>query len=335
MGFNRLSIGLQSAHDHELARLGRVHSYGQFLQTYGEARLAGFQNINVDVMSAIPSQTTESYRATLRTLLSLEPQPEHISAYGLILEEGTLFWEMEQSGHLDDLPDEETACQMLEETRVLLSEAGYHQYEISNFAKEGYECIHNTGYWIRREYAGFGLGAASLHKNVRYSNTRDLEHYLRYTKSDVAKRYGLQELSRDVSPNEKIYDLHNETIVDVHELSVQEQMEEFLFLGLRLMRGVSAKDFEKTFHRSLFDCYAKPIIQNIMNGLLDVSFGEDQMSSKSQTSISIKMGSVKKLPTKEVTDVNDLKKQLSAQSDFRIFLTPRGILLSNIVFSSF
>lgn len=150
-GINRLSIGLQSPQDRELKILGRIHNYRQFLETYKQARDAGFDNINVDLMSAIPEQTYEDWIGNLRTVAELGP--EHISAYSLIIEEGTPFAERKL-----DLPDEDTEYEMYEAAARILAEYGYEQYEISNYARKGRECRHNVGYWTRQDYLGFGLG---------------------------------------------------------------------------------------------------------------------------------------------------------------------------------
>ena len=168
-GINRLSIGLQSADNVELAAIGRIHTWEQFLETYRQARQAGFVNVNVDLMSALPGQTAESYENTLRRVLALAPQPEHISAYSLILEEGTPLYDSCQAG-LTDIPGEDTDRRMYQDTKRILEEAGYRRYEISNYAKEGFACRHNCGYWQRRDYLGLGLGAASLEGNVRFKN---------------------------------------------------------------------------------------------------------------------------------------------------------------------
>ena len=157
-GINRLSLGLQSTDSKELRMLGRIHTYEEFLQSYQWAREAGFQNINIDLMFAIPGQIGEAWRQHLRQVAELNP--EHISAYSLIIEEGTPF-----SRKKLDLPDEDTEYRMYEDVAVVLKEYGYHQYEISNYAKAGCECRHNEGYWQRKDYLGLGLGAASL-RNV-------------------------------------------------------------------------------------------------------------------------------------------------------------------------
>ena len=239
-GINRLSIGLQSADDKELEVLGRVHSLQQFLDTYLAAREAGFDNINVDVMSALPGQSLESYRKTLRKILTLSSPPEHISAYSLILEEGTELFRLAERGMLR-LPDEETDRKMYRETKQMLEQAGYGRYEISNYAREGFSCRHNIGYWTRRNYLGFGIGAASLINNTRFNNGSDLQVYLRDPLND---RMEIQRLSR------------------------QEQMEEFMFLGLRLTEGVSALRFQQLFGQSLQEVYGNVIAQNEKEGLL-------------------------------------------------------------------
>jgi putative oxygen-independent coproporphyrinogen III oxidase len=176
-GINRLSIGMQSAQAEELKNLGRIHDFEGFCQVYREAVEAGFTNINVDIMSGLPGQTLASYRDTLEKVLHLEPIPQHISAYSLIVEEGTPFAAMAERGELP-LPEEETERAMYEETIEVLAKYGFHRYEISNYARDGYECRHNVGYWIRRDYLGFGIGAASLIDNVRFQNEKSLGAYL-------------------------------------------------------------------------------------------------------------------------------------------------------------
>ena len=239
-GINRLSIGMQSAQAEELKNLGRIHDFEGFCQVYREAVEAGFTNINVDIMSGLPGQTLASYRDTLEKVLHLEPMPQHISAYSLIVEEGTPFARMAERGELQ-LPEEDTERAMYEETREILAKYGFHRYEISNYARDGYECLHNVGYWIRRDYLGFGIGAASLVDNVRFQNGRDLITYL--------------ENPQDCREEEQV-------------LTEQEQMEETMFLGLRLIRGISYEQFEKQYGRSLPEVYGPVITQNIADGLL-------------------------------------------------------------------
>lgn len=224
VGINRLSLGLQSTDAEELKLLGRIHSYEEFLKSYEWARKAGFSNINIDLMFAIPGQTGEAWRQHLYQVAELNP--EHISAYSLIIEEGTPFAEQNL-----DLPDEDTEYQMYEDTAEILERYGYRQYEISNYAKQGYMCRHNAGYWQRREYLGFGLGASSLYRGMRFSNTRRMQEYLKESRNPDQIRK------------------------DVTVLSRNEQIEEFMFLGLRMTEGISEKKFEENFDVRLMDIY--------------------------------------------------------------------------------
>ena len=244
-GINRLSMGLQSTDNRELKALGRIHTYESFLESYLLARAAGFQNINVDLMSAIPYQTRESYQKTLRRIAKLVPPPEHISAYSLIIEAGTPFYERYGEGeHAEELPGEEEERQMYQDTIEILKTYGYHRYEISNYAKEGYECRHNIGYWNRTEYLGIGTGAASLIENRRF------------TAPDLLKK-------ADGSEEE-----------DIEILTVENQMEETMFLGLRMMKGVSVSGFEKTFGRTIKSVYGD-VIERLKMEQLIVEDGDD------------------------------------------------------------
>ena len=234
-GFNRLSMGLQSADDRELQLLGRIHNFAQFLESYDLARKAGFENINVDLMSALPGQTLKSWQNTLQKVTAL--RPEHISAYSLIIEEGTPFYERfaederirEEGGHPRLLPEEAIERQMYELTQRFLHTKGYERYEISNYAKPGSECRHNCGYWTRKDYLGLGLGASSLVGHQRFQNTSDLKEYL----------------------EQEYHHIHTET------LDKKSEMEEFMFLGLRLMAGISRQQFEKTFQVTLDSVYGE------------------------------------------------------------------------------
>ena len=236
-GINRLSIGLQSPDDRELKILGRIHNYEQFLETYRSAREAGFDNINIDLMSAIPDQTYEGWLHNLHTVAGLDP--EHISAYSLIVEEGTPFWEREL-----DLPDEDTEYRMYEDTAAILGEYGFHQYEISNYAKKGLECRHNKGYWQRTDYLGLGLGASSLVDHVRFSNTDNMEEYL-----------------RNSAFPEKIR-------CDRETLTEADEMAEFMFLGLRMTEGVSVREFEEYFGKNMESIYGEVLKKHFALGML-------------------------------------------------------------------
>ena len=248
-GFNRLSIGCQSMSDDELKIPGRLHNSSLFIETYNNAREAGFDNINVDVMSALPGQSRDSYVNTLNRVLELGP--EHISAYSLIIEEGTPFFDMEL-----DVPDEDTDRAMYHETKRILKDRGFHRYEISNYAlgadnDDAYECRHNKVYWTRGDYLGLGLGAASLVDNVRWSNIRDIGTYVK-------------ELAEAESSFAKIRE-------NVEELDTKAQMEEFMFLGLRLVRGVSTEHFRDSFGKDISEIYGEVIDKYQKMGLLEYS----------------------------------------------------------------
>ena len=226
MGINRLSIGLQSPQDRELKILGRIHNYEQFLETYQEARTVGFDNINIDLMSAIPDQTYEGWVKNLRTAAELEP--EHISAYSLIVEEGTPF-----AARKLNLPDEDTEYNMYEATAQILKEYGFEQYEISNYARKGRECRHNVGYWTRQDYLGFGLGASSLYGKERFANTADMKKYLENSRNP--------EKIREKEPS----------------LTREDEMAEFMFLGLRMTKGISKADFQRCFGCTIESVYGE------------------------------------------------------------------------------
>lgn len=261
-GINRLSIGLQSANNEELKMLGRIHTYEQFLKTYELARNAGYTNINVDLMSGLPHQSAESFADTLQKVIRLKP--EHISAYSLIIEKGTPFYEkykfdmvrQEAGMKTELLPTEDDVYKMLKLTQLVLAKAGYDRYEISNYAKPGYACRHNVGYWTRENYLGLGLGAASLIDNVRYSNTRELYEYIEICRE-------LTFLPPEVFAPEEGMDapergwfgsnLHTEAAV----VNRKAQMEEFMFLGLRMTEGISRNEFEANFGMPIEAAYVQ------------------------------------------------------------------------------
>lgn len=273
-GINRLSLGLQSADQEELKLLGRIHTYNQFKENFYLARRIGFANINVDLMSALPGQSEESWQETLRFVCDLEP--EHISAYSLIVEEGTPLYEeygemcadLEKYGDYASmpkrlqtkyegckcLPDEETDRNMYHHTKTTLAKLGYERYEISNYARPGYACRHNIGYWTGVEYLGLGLGASSLVGGKRFQVTADLNRYLVFTKEELAAGAQYEE---------------------IHELSRQERMEEFMFLGLRLTGGVRTAEFERRFGVAMEAVYGEVIERLLKEGLLEASIQTD------------------------------------------------------------
>lgn len=262
-GVNRISFGMQSTIDDELKRLGRIHSYCEFQDSYEMARRQGFENINIDIMSAIPGQTQMSYENTLKRVRALEP--EHISSYSLIIEEGTPFYEQ----YAKNPPvDEDTDRLMYEMTCQVLGEAGYKRYEISNYAREGKECRHNLKYWKRREYLGLGLGAASFLSHTRFSNERDMAGY--------QNKVGNEEFP----------------VAEWEELGRADEKSEFMYLGLRCMEGISIRQFRECFGEDIDGCFGKAIRQCQEQGLLE-------------------------------------------RKEDRIFLTKRGIDVSNRVFEVF
>lgn len=247
MGINRLSIGLQSMKEKELELLGRIHTPNDFMQAFSMARTAGFNNINIDLMAALPGQTKGDFLESLDEVINLEP--EHISAYSLILEEGTPFYEWEKQGKLLPVLEEEEERSLDHTIEETLKRAGYERYEISNYARAGRECRHNKVYWTRGNYAGFGVGAASMVENIRWSNTADFEKYLA-----AAGREDIRKAS---------------------VISQKEQIEEFMFLGLRLSEGVSVKVFEETFGCSLDSVYGVLLRKLEEQGL--VLYGDNVM----------------------------------------------------------
>lgn len=255
-GVNRLSIGLQSAHNGELRVLGRIHSYEDFLEVFGKAREAGFENINVDLISALPGQSVGDYQDSLQKVMRLKP--EHISAYSLILEEGTPFYNT-YVNHPELLPDEETDREMYHLTKKVLKEAGYERYEISNYAKPGFESKHNSGYWKRVPYLGTGLGASSFMEGKRFKNGTNLKEYLQNWEKEDGNI------------------VHEDRFDEFYALSRQDEMAEYMYLGLRMSRGVSIKGFFKCFGKGLFDIYGRELIKLEKEGLLLVDEEGDRV----------------------------------------------------------
>ena len=226
-GINRLSFGLQSANDRELKLLGRIHTWAEFLESFHLARECGFTNINIDLMSALPGQTRESWKDTLKRVTDLNP--EHISAYSLIIEDGTPFGEKygsEEGRKL--LPDEDSEREMYHETKRFLRDCGYERYEISNYAKPGRACRHNIGYWTGLPYLGLGLGASSYMDGGRFAVNSDMKQYLE-------EKPGM--------------------FTDVEKLTKKDMEEEFFYVGLRMTAGVSLPEFERRFGVSAKDVY--------------------------------------------------------------------------------
>ncbi len=283
LGVNRISIGVQSFQEEELRLLGRIHSAEQARVCVRNAREAGFDNLSLDLMSALPGQSYESWMANLQEAVRLAP--EHISAYSLILEEGTAFWHMQERGELPAFPEEELDRRMYHDTVRFLEQYGYHRYEISNYAKEGCESRHNSGYWTGHPYLGFGLGAASYLGSCRWSHTRDLESYCSEGNSlDSERSQEPLELrnflhvgdaanpaaSWNPMEEKSKYDRSEEPEIfrEIEWLTMKDQMAEFMFLGLRRMEGVSEKEFCRRFGVSMEDVYGKVLKRYTQLGLL-------------------------------------------------------------------
>ena len=255
MGVNRLSIGLQSVNDDELELLGRIHSFEKFETTFREARLAGFDNISVDIMTGLPYQTWNKLSNTIKKVTYLKP--EHISCYSLIVEKGTEFYETykedlerkEKDLETDALPDNDMEYELYKRAQQMLEEKGYHQYEISNYAKEGKECKHNIGYWKRVPYLGLGLGAASLIDEVRYTNEANISSYIEKCETEESVR------------------------MDEVELSKRDAMSEYMYLGLRMNKGVVRQEFFDAFQITVEAVFGKVIKKNQAAGLLNVAEG--------------------------------------------------------------
>lgn len=328
-GINRLSIGCQSLNDDELKELGRIHDAKTFYETFSAAREAGFDNINVDLMSALPGQSVRSYTDTLKGIIEL--RPEHISAYSLIIEEGTPFYdkykdvidryrydiedELVKEGVVlknpceDDteaaekvigkvclvkpLPTEEEERKMYEETIDILTKNGYHRYEVSNYARDDgdYECYHNKAYWKRADYLGFGIGAAGMVDDERFTNTDDINNYCKYWEgidisyppSEDADKTGTSIAdtdNTDVADSKMSYKYTKRPLLEHDKLSIKACMEETMFLGLRMDEGVSVSDFERKFGSSIQSVYGNTIDKLDREALVVIENGYIKLTEK-------------------------------------------------------
>jgi len=275
VGINRLSFGLQSANDKELLLLGRIHSYDQFEDNYRLARELGFHNINIDLMSALPGQTLESWEHTLNTIIDLKP--EHVSAYGLIIEEGTKFYDRynSNSSYAKELPDEETDRLIYHRTKEILELNGYHRYEISNYSKEGYECRHNSSYWIGTDYLGLGLGASSLLNDARFSNLQDIKQYILLSKAYKSHKNQNKDNQINKSTQNSMWVDTIGLRRDFELLTHSQKMEEFMFLGLRMCAGISKIAFFQRFNIKIESIYGE-VLQRLKDNNLLLIY-EDQI----------------------------------------------------------
>lgn len=246
VGINRISIGLQSTNDNLLKMLGRIHTYNEFEKVFDEARMVGFKNINVDLMIGLPNQTIDDVQESLKKII--KKSPEHISVYSLIVEEDTKMFDLIESGKLE-LPSEELEREMYWKVKNVLQENGYTHYEISNFAKQGYESKHNSNCWKQHSYLGFGVAAHSYYDGMRYSNITDINRYIENYKN-----------------GESIYN------VVFHEKQSKEQMmKEYMLLGLRKIDGVKISEFKEKFVDNPLYIFREQLNKLVEQDLIEVS----------------------------------------------------------------
>ncbi len=261
LGVNRLSIGLQSANADELSALSRIHSLDDFEASYKAARSVGFDNINVDLMYGIPLQTADSFSRSLDYVTSFSP--EHLSVYGLKIEEGTPFARAKDTLML---PDEDTEADMYLDCIRYLEVKGYNHYEISNFARRGYECRHNLKYWNCSEYLGLGCAAHSYFSGMRFSMKRDLSLYIESMEADIGKNAGLGGDGISLNAAGKISS--GSPVDEMYRISDNERVGEYIMLRLRLSDGVSATEFEKRFGINFDGLYGRKLKLYIDNGFM-------------------------------------------------------------------
>ena len=252
-GVNRISMGLQAVQNSLLKEIGRIHTFKVFEENYNLAREIGFKNINVDLMFGLPNQSIEEWEESLRKIASLKP--EHISAYSLIIEEDTGFYKLWENNKLL-LPNEEEERIMYSKTKEILESYGYKQYEISNYAKEGYECYHNKVYWKCEEYLGLGSASSSFINERRIKNIEDVKTYI-----------------ERINKNESIID-------EVIENKNKDNIEEFIFMGLRMLEGINLSEFKNKFNTNIEDIYKEVIEKNIKNNLLIIENNRLKLTSK-------------------------------------------------------
>ncbi|EGS5727556.1 oxygen-independent coproporphyrinogen III oxidase [Clostridium perfringens] len=252
-GVNRISMGLQAKQDNLLKGLGRIHNYKTFKENFLLAKKVGFNNINVDLMFGLPNQRLNEWEETLREIISLEPA--HISAYSLIIEEGTAFYNLYENDKLK-LPTEEEERKMYHLAKKILEENGFNQYEISNYAKQGKECRHNLAYWNMDNWIGVGSAAASYINGKRIKNISSVEKYIN-------------------SINEK-----REAVEEIINNSKNDNMEEFMFMGLRKINGIDENEFKNRFSMNINDVYGEILNKYIDEGLLIRESGRIFLSEK-------------------------------------------------------
>lgn len=253
-GINRLSIGLQSTHEHLLKEIGRIHTYLDFLDTFRFAREAGFENINVDLMIGLPNQTLEEVKDSIEEIVSMEP--EHISVYSLILEENTPLFKKVEEGL--ELPNEDLERKMYWAVKQTLEQNNYIHYEISNFAKKGYESKHNLDCWNQKEYIGFGIAAHSYTNGIRYSNIENIEQYIKNYDEDKTE----------------------ENLVFHEKQDMEAMQKEYMLLGLRKIDGVSIQEFKIKFVANPVFLYHSELEKLVNEELLEIDGDQIKLTNK-------------------------------------------------------
>ena len=248
IGINRLSIGLQETHNELLKSIGRIHTYEEFIKTYKLARKIGFNNINVDLMIALPNQTIQDIKENLEKIIKLNP--EHISVYSLILEEGTPFYNKYNENKIK-LPDEELERNMYWYVKNTLENNGYMHYEISNFSKKGFESKHNMNCWNQEEYLGFGVAAHSYNNRIRYSNTNSIEEYIK-------------------GSNKIIHE----------EQTLEDMQKEYMLLGLRKIEGINIQKFKNKFAQNPIFIFKEQLNKLVYEELIIVDGNEIKLTNK-------------------------------------------------------
>lgn len=246
IGFNRISLGLQAWQNPLLEKLGRLHTIEEFIENFSMVKKAGFENINIDIMFALPNQNLNMWKETLSNVVNLNPT--HISVYSLIIEEGTPFYSDLELGNIT-ITDEDLDRDMYHYAQSFLGEKGYSQYEISNFSKSEYQCKHNIVYWSMKNYMGLGLSSHSYFNNERFHNTYNIDEYI--------TTYENQNLSININ-NHKILKL------DLEILTENDIISEYMFLGLRMNKGISKNNFQNRFNKTINDVYPN-IIETLIN----------------------------------------------------------------------
>ncbi|MBR3003011.1 MAG: radical SAM family heme chaperone HemW [Clostridia bacterium] len=287
-GVNRLSIGLQSTNNEILKQIGRIHTFEQFLETYKLAKEAGFENINIDLMLALPNQTIEDLKQSIEKVVELNPN--HISVYSLILEEGTKLYNLVENGKAK-LPDEETERQMYWYVKNKLELAGYTHYEISNFAKKGKESKHNMNCWNQEEYLGFGIAAHSYLESINFNkaynfqkkdNTAEDKKMLRFSNTENLDEYisNISKIEEKGLKDDEIQNQINKNI-EIHEFqTLEEKKKEYMLLGLRKIEGVSISKFKEKFVDNPIYLFRKELQKLTEEELIEIDGDFIKLTSK-------------------------------------------------------